>query len=222
MANEMANKTDPVKPEPEKKEGWLGSDTARNVLALLGLVLAIATFIWGPDIWDKIRGINPDSKTIEASSSVQGNGNTTTSGNGNGTGNVATTGNGNGTGNAAGTGNTVYNTTTIYNGVSGAAPHAAENSASAEPVAPPASPAPKKSGVQYNVEIDLPSIYNNAEILVDGNPADITDRTPYNVTLKVDQQDTPHKFQIKQNGTVLREETRLVSADNTVLTPFQY
>ena len=77
------------------------------------------------------------------------------------------------------------------------------------------------TAVEYTVEIDLPSIYNDADILVDGSPANIIDRTPYDVKLKVISQDTPHKFQVKYKGTILREETRLVSSDDTIIRPFE-
>ena len=74
---------------------------------------------------------------------------------------------------------------------------------------------------ECSIDVMLPSIYSDAQIIVDGSPAKISTRTPSFVTLLASQQDAPHKLQIVKNGTVLREESFYATTNHPVIKPFQ-
>jgi hypothetical protein len=76
--------------------------------------------------------------------------------------------------------------------------------------------------VEYAIDVMLPSIYNDTQILLDGAPAKITSRTPGVVTLLARQQEAAHQLQVVQNGNVLRQESFSATSNHTVIKPFQY
>ena len=78
---------------------------------------------------------------------------------------------------------------------------------------------PIKPALQTNaVTILLPSTYNDADIFVDGQLAEITGRTLSSVTLRVVAPPGPHLFRFKK-GSVVRELNQSLPASQP-LTPF--
>jgi hypothetical protein len=66
----------------------------------------------------------------------------------------------------------------------------------------------------------LPSMFNDADIFVDGKSADITDRTPSVVTLRIVGPEGLHIFRFKK-GSIVREVSQYVSMSHTnTLAPF--
>lgn len=71
--------------------------------------------------------------------------------------------------------------------------------------------------VRYNVELVVPSSMTQANVLVDGKVAEIIERTPISITVRLEEKDGSHHFEII-DGSERCFTDRLITEDNTRLT----
>lgn len=72
------------------------------------------------------------------------------------------------------------------------------------------------SNIRYNVELFVPSTMAKAEVFVDGKPAEIVERSPISITVRLRKKGSSHHFMIK-DGNQSCTTDKLISKDNVIL-----
>ncbi|NNE76664.1 MAG: hypothetical protein HKN31_06275, partial [Pricia sp.] len=73
------------------------------------------------------------------------------------------------------------------------------------------------SNIKYNVDLVVPSQMAQADVFVDGKPAEIVERGLISITVQIRKKETSHHFEIRSNGDRCFTD-KLVSNDNIKLT----
>lgn len=75
----------------------------------------------------------------------------------------------------------------------------------------------KVSGVRYTVELVVPSEMAQATVFVDGKPAEIVERSPISITVRLRKKNSSHHFEVRE-GIESCVTDKLISEDNVRLT----
>ncbi len=72
------------------------------------------------------------------------------------------------------------------------------------------------SNIRYNVELFVPSSMAKAAVFVDGKPAEIVERSPISITVRLRKKDSSHHFQVK-DGDQSCKTNKLITKDQVKL-----
>ena len=86
-----------------------------------------------------------------------------------------------------------------------------------EAIRPKETPAADASGVTYNVELVVPSNMTNGDVLVDGQPAEIINRSLIFIKIRLRKKSSSHHIEIN-NGDENCATDKLISQDNVQIT----
>ncbi len=72
------------------------------------------------------------------------------------------------------------------------------------------------SNIRYNVELIVPSDMAQASVFVDGKPAEIVERSPISITVRLRKKDSSHHFEVK-DGDESCKSNKLITKDQVRL-----
>ncbi len=72
------------------------------------------------------------------------------------------------------------------------------------------------SNIRYNVELFVPSSMAKAAVFVDGKPAEIVERSPISITVRLRKKDSSHHFEVK-DGDESCKSNKLITKDQVRL-----
>ena len=72
------------------------------------------------------------------------------------------------------------------------------------------------SNIRYNVELFVPSSMAQAAVFVDGKPAEIVERSPISITVRLRKKDSSHHFEVK-DGNESCQTDKLITQDQVKL-----